>query len=160
MARKKSIRWHWNASPAENARRVLPKLAGEYFATVRALLAQDPPPAELHRLRLASKRFRYILELFRPCYAAGLAQRIDALKHVQNLLGECNDAVVSLPRIEAVLRGRPAEAERMRQFLETRAAGKADDFRRYWREEFDAEGREQWWREYLTRYARAPLKGR
>lgn len=158
MAHKKTIRWHWDASPAENARRVLPKLAGEYFATVRALLERNPTPAQMHELRLASKRFRYILELFRSCYAAGLGKRIDALKHAQNLLGECNDAVASMARIESVLPR--AGRERVRLFLEERAASKADEFRRYWNEDFDAAGREQWWRDYLKRYARAPVRAR
>ncbi len=160
MPRRKHIRWHWDAPAAENARRVLPKLAGQYFATVRALLERDPAPAQLHDLRLASKRFRYVLELFRPCYAGGLAARIDALKHVQNLLGECNDAVASLPQIEALLRGQPALRAKMRAFLEARAAEKAEEFRRYWREEFDAGGRELWWRDYLSRYARRRLRER
>ena len=159
MAHSKQPRWNPDAGPAGNAREHLPRLAEEYFAEVRKALARDPTPAQLHRVRLLSKRFRYTLELFRPCYAAGLRTRIAALKQIQDLLGECNDAVASLPRIEAALR-RPAEKARMRQYLEDLAAAKAAAFRKHWIEDFDAEGRERWWTVYLARNARAPLRAK
>ena len=154
MAKAKKIKWHKDASAAENARLRLPKLARGFFAEVRKTLASDPPPEKLHALRLASKRFRYTLELFRPCYAKGLEQRIKALKKVQDLLGDCNDAVASLPRVEAALGGNRAEKARMRKWLGAMAARKAAEFRTHWTEDFDAPGREQWWTAYLERYAR------
>jgi CHAD domain-containing protein len=149
----KKIKWR-DGSAAENASAELPKLARAYFAEVRKKLAANPEPAELHALRLASKRFRYTLELFRPCYAAGLEQRIKALKQLQDLLGDCNDAVASRPRIEAALGTDRAEKARMRKWLAAMAERKAAEFRKHWTEEFDAPGREQWWTSYLERYAR------
>ena len=92
---KEKFKWDEATGPAENAAKQLPKLAESYFAEVRKVLAEDPKPADLHQLRLASKHFRYSLELFRPCYAEGLEERIESLKSVQDLLGECNDAVVT-----------------------------------------------------------------
>ena len=159
MAKSKRVTWDESAGPAENARRLLPGMAAGYFAEVRKVLAKDPAPPELHRLRLASKHFRYTLELFRPCYAAGLEERIKALKQVQDLLGDCNDAVATLPRVEKTIRGR-AERDRVRKYLEAMAAERAAAFRKHWTEIFDSEGREQWWTGYLARSARPPVKGK
>jgi CHAD domain-containing protein len=160
MAKAQKITWHEGTGPAENARLRLPKLAQNYFIEVRKVLAEDPTPPELHRLRLASKHFRYTLELFKPCYAAGLQERIEALKQVQDLLGDCNDAVASLLVLEKALRPRRAERARVRKFLQARAAERAEAFRKHWTEEFDAEGREEWWTGYLKRSARPPAKGK
>src|ERR1017187_9363655 len=88
MARAQNLKWDKRAGVAGNARRELPRLVSAYFARVRAFLAEDGTPRELHRMRLASKRLRYTLELFRPCYAAGLEERLDALKVLQDWLGE------------------------------------------------------------------------
>jgi CHAD domain-containing protein len=155
-----SIKWSDTDGVVGNARTVLPKLATEYFAEVRRVLAANPTPPELHQLRLASKHFRYTLELFRPCYAAGLEERIKALKRVQDILGVCNDAVASGAHIDKVLRTNPAEKARMRRHLHDLAAQKAAEFREHWTKEFDAEGREVWWTRYLARNARAAAKGR
>ena len=160
MAKMKNVKWDQETGPAENARKRLPKLAAAYFAEVRKVVAGDPKPAELHRLRLGSKHFRYTLELFRHCYAAGLEERIGQLKNVQDLLGDCNDAVASLPRIEKALRSQVAERARVRKYLEDLATNKAAEFRKQWAANFDAPGREEWWTGYLARNARPPAKGK
>jgi CHAD domain-containing protein len=157
---KKKLKWNAESGPAENAKKQLPKLAEDYFAEVREVLAENPAPPELHRLRLASKHFRYALELFRPCYAAGLEERIEQLKGLQDLLGDCNDAVASGPRLDAVLKRHRAERTRLRKFLGELAEAKAAEFRKLWTESFDAEGREEWWTGYLARNARPPVKGK
>jgi CHAD domain-containing protein len=55
-------------------------------------LVGDPPPEAIHRLRIAAKKLRYLLEFFRSLY---LAERIDPriteLKGLQDVLGELND---------------------------------------------------------------------
>jgi CHAD domain-containing protein len=158
MAKLTKVSWRKETGPAENARLRLPKLAKNYFLEVRKVLAEDPAPADLHPLRLASKHFRYTLELFRHCYAGGLEERIEALKQVQDLLGDCNDAVASQELLDKVLRSRRVERSRVRKFLEARAAEKAEAFRKHWTEEFDADGREEWWTGYLMRSARPPSK--
>src|SRR5215475_8284728 len=160
MAKANAIKWDAETGPSENAKKQLPNLAQEYFAEVRKVLAEDPEPAELHPLRLASKHFRYTLELFRPCYAAGLEERIEQLKSVQDLLGDCNDAVASARYVGDALKTRPAERARVLKHLERRAAEKAAEFRKQWAECFDAPGKEQWWTGYLARNARPPVKAK
>jgi CHAD domain-containing protein len=124
-----------------------------YFAQVRELLAASPPPAELHAVRLATKRLRYTLELFRPCYGQGLEIRLAELQRLQQVLGEINDCAAAERLIEGVI---PASAARshVRSFLRRRASAKAVALRKEWHDTFDAPGREHWWTQYLARSPR------
>jgi CHAD domain-containing protein len=142
-----SVKWNQRAGVAANARRQLPPMVSAYFSQVRKFLEKDPQPPKLHRLRLASKRLRYTLELFRPCYPAGLEDRLHALKTLQNCLGEVNDAVASARLLREALKRRP----KVRKFLEDRAADQAAQFIRHWKETFDAPGQEAWWTDFLAR---------
>jgi CHAD domain-containing protein len=137
---------------AINARRVLPRLVTGFFEEVRGFLEKDREPEELHRMRLAAKRLRYVIELFRPCYGAGLQERVEALKNLQDSLGDVNDAVATRARFGRRL------GKKVQTFLHDRAAEKAKEFRKHWKETFDAEGQEKWWTEYLARSARAPKR--
>lgn len=150
------IRWQERRSAPVNARRALPGYVSYYFAYVRRVLAGNPPPRELHQLRLATKRLRYTLELFRPCYGRGLEDRLALLRTVQQRLGDVNDAVAAWDLLANKL-GRTAEHERMRKFLADRAEKEAREFRGEWEKLFESPGREQWWGEYLagTRASRA-----
>jgi CHAD domain-containing protein len=145
---KRKIKWDERSTVAANARRILPKLAADYFEQVRRFLATEREPKELHRMRLASKRLRYTLELFRPCYGRGLEERLDALKKLQDALGDVNDAVSA----SELLSGRTAQ--KVQKFLSARAEEKAQEFRLHWTESFDAPNREKWWTGYLQRDVR------
>jgi CHAD domain-containing protein len=153
MTKTSQIAWNPRWGATLNARRKLPPMMGDYFSQVRELLASDPAPAELHTIRLATKRVRYTLELFRPCYGPGLELRIAALQRLQQVLGEVNDCAAAERLIEGLI---PASAAsmRVRTFLRRRAAAKATDLRREWRQHFDAPGREHWWCHYLSRSAK------
>jgi CHAD domain-containing protein len=53
------------------------------------------PAAELHKLRIRSKKLRYLLEFFHPLYDARAVQPlIKSLKKLQDNLGELNDLAV------------------------------------------------------------------
>ena len=145
MARHLKVEWAPRSRPDINARRHLPQIVAAYFAEARDLLQEVSTPAGLHRLRLISKRLRYTLELFRPCYPPALDERIAALKGVQELLGDINDAVVTAHLIEDM----PGSA-RMQAYLQELAARKADEFRTEWRNRFDAPGSESWWMDFLS----------
>lgn len=149
------MKWDDEAGVAANARSELPKLALAFFAQVREVLAGNPRPARLHPLRVSGKRLRYSLDLFRPCYGPGLGERIDALKQVQDLLGQVNDLVASLALIRKSMRPSRLRSQ-VERFAGRRAAEKAKEFRGHWQREFDAPGREEWWTGYLAREAHAP----
>jgi len=147
MAKRKKNDWNPSKSAAENAKLLLPRLAAAYFEEGRRITAKPLPPAKLHPFRLRTKRLRYTLELFRPCYGRGLEQRLEALRRIQQYLGEISDCTTtdSLLGVDA---GAP-----LRRFLNQRAAARAAGFRRYWSRTFDAAGRERWWTGYLARFA-------
>jgi CHAD domain-containing protein len=146
MSKPKRATWDAGAAAAVNARRELPKLAADYFAGVRQTLAEEPALPELHRIRLATKRLRYTLELFRPCYGPGLGVRLAALQAVQRVLGEVNDCVFTANLLP--------KSTRAREFVDRRAAAKAAEFRTHWAEVFDAPGQERLWTAFLARKPR------
>jgi len=150
MRKAGQIAWNPRVGASLNARRKLPQMMQEYFTQVRELLATDPAPAELHIIRLASKRVRYTLELFRPCYGPGLELRITALQRLQQVLGEVNDCAAAERLIEGLVPASTARA-RVQTFLRRRAAAKATELRRQWQSTFDAPGQEHWWLHYLSR---------
>ena len=150
MNKPRHIKWDDHLDPGANARHYLPRLVDDYFAAVRALLKTEPAPPLLHQARLASKRVRYTLELFRPCYGPGLEVRLDAMRRLQQVLGDVNDAVATRRLLGKDLP--PAAAA----FLDARAEAKAQEFRTEWTEVFDAPGQLQWWLGYLARNGRTP----
>jgi CHAD domain-containing protein len=153
MRKSGANQWNERQTAAANARRVLPAAAAAYFAQIREALAQDPAPDELHPLRLRTKRLRYTIELFRPCYGAGLERALTALRGLQSVLGEVNDCAVAA-RIAQQSVAPSRRRDQVTRFIEERAAGRAREFRRIWSEEFDAPGREAWWTSYLARATR------
>lgn len=74
--------------------------------TIRA----DSPAADLHRLRILFKRLRYTCEFFREAFCDptsgtdGLADYIRTTVQFQDCLGEHQDAVVALARIQELAR--------------------------------------------------------
>lgn len=158
MSKPLRITWDGQSPPADNARQYLPQLVADYFARGRELLSRHPKPAELHALRLATKRLRYTLELFRSCYGPGLGLRIAALRELQQLLGEINDTAAAERTLDAVLNGRSPQRTRIESFLRRHGEAKAAEFRKQWREVFDAPGQERWWTSYLTRRSRKPAR--
>ena len=156
MSRLYQAAWDDRSGAAVNARRELPTLATSYFTRVRALLAGDPSPAKLHRIRLLTKRLRYTLELFRPCYGPGLEARLAALRRIQQLLGEVNDSAAAGRLLSKSMNPTSPQRAHVLRFLEGRAAARAQEFRKDWAEVFDAPGQQQWWTTYLARHSRTP----
>jgi CHAD domain-containing protein len=158
MKKLRDVRWDERSGAPQNAHRHLPALVSEYFAYGRKLLARRTEAGELHPLRLATKRLRYTLELFRPCYGPGLATRIGALQRLQKLLGEVNDTLAAERALTSSWRSHSRQRARVEKFLRDRGAVKVRDFRKQWTEVFDAPGRERWWTAYLARSSRGPAR--
>ena len=146
------IHWDRQKSVSENASEKLPELARQYFEAGRGL-GTDSSFQALHRFRLFTKRFRYTLELFRPCYGPGLEVRIEALGTLQQYLGDINDCATT----EALALARndlpKAERERLARQIKELAGRRVAKFRRHWDEDFAPALREHWWTDYLTRFA-------
>lgn len=149
--------WKPKRSLRENLRSRLPELVEEYFAAGSHALTPGTPWDEMHQFRLRTKRFRYTLEMFRPAYGPGLAQRIEPLKKVQGFLGDINDCIVTANMLEALPGTDPLQAK-----LAAKADRLTKHLRLFWAEQFAAAGKLPSWRAYLIRYAcqpkRAPRK--
>ncbi len=151
MAKRNKNAWDRSKAAAENAKLSLPVLAAAYFEEGRRITAKPLPPAKLHPFRLRTKRFRYTLELFRPCYGRGLEQRLEALRRIQQYLGDISDCTTTRSLLGTAAGVRSRSGAPLSRFLKQRAEARAAEFRRYWTRTFDAFGRERWWTGYLSR---------
>lgn len=156
MGKPKRIRWDETRGGAQNAQRELPALIAAYFALGRKTLAGKLKTAELHALRLQTKRLRYTLELFRPCYGPGFRARLAALRRLQQYLGQVNDCATASTVLAGILRKNSAPSRRLERLLRQRSATRIAKFRREWMQVFDAPGQEQRWTGYFARHARPP----
>ena len=150
MKNKKKL-WRADLDVNENLRRRLPKLARKYFNRGDRALSFRRGWEEIHEFRLETKRFRYTLELFRSQYGPALERRIDDLKHVQKLLGEANDCIVT----SELLKSLPG-SEELRGHLDARAKSKVKKLSSWWRANLGLESTEDSWVEYLRRFAGRP----
>lgn len=158
LTKLRHIQWNDRLDPAANARRQLPRLVTDYFELVRGLLKSNPSPPELHQARLASKRMRYTLELFRPCYGLGLEARLEKLRRLQQMLGDVNDASATWHLLSRNMPSESAQRQLLEKFLNARADTKAQEFHKEWTEVFDAPGQLEWWTIYLARQGRRPAR--
>lgn len=138
------------APPASPAASLLP-LLDEYLTAGRALASGEPDAETLHRFRLQGKRLRYAMELFQPLYGRAFTGYLERMRAAQTHLGEFNDCATLL-RLLPELGAAEAESASLQAFLERRSAALLDGFRRFWREEMDARGREAQWKRYLSQH--------
>jgi hypothetical protein len=155
VKKSRSVDWNPAISAGENARRALPRLAREFFAQGRAATEPTASPAQLHAFRLASKRFRYSLELFLPLYGPRLAERVDQVRKIQSLLGDRQDCVVLGERLKKK-DGLTASLHATLEKLSADGRAIEEKFRRHWQASFDAPGEEAAWIRYLSRRPPAP----
>jgi CHAD domain-containing protein len=148
--RKKEI-WSADLDVNANLRRRLPKLARKYFNRGQRALGANRDWDDIHEFRLATKRFRYTLELFRSQYGPGLDERIDELKQVQKLLGDVNDCIVTAGLLKPL-----PDTEELRAKLDAKAESKLKKLRSFWRANLDQGAVEQRWISYLQRFAGRP----
>jgi hypothetical protein len=85
-------------SVAENARRVLAVRVAEFFSYAPVIPHPELSEA-LHDMRIAAKRLRYTLELFRAQLGPSGGKQIDRVKAVQEALGTLHDHDVRIAMI-------------------------------------------------------------
>ncbi|MBL8231589.1 MAG: CHAD domain-containing protein [Bryobacterales bacterium] len=150
-------RWRPEESCLANAHRELPRFARAYFSAGRKAARKRSSFAELHEFRLATKHFRYLLELFQPLFGTRLDEPLKQLRQVQTLLGELNDYETTRQLICAQ---KSPEASGLRAYLDRMSRAKSREFRKYWTDAFDADGEASGWQEMLSRVARSAGKPR
>jgi len=81
-----------------NARRILAVRIGEVWSYHPAVT--DPMRVrELHDMRIACKRLRYLLEIFHVAFPHDLEPFIDGVKDLQDLLGDIHDRDIQVPML-------------------------------------------------------------
>ena len=86
----------------ENARRIILVRLDELFSFSQYV--SDPANVtELHDLRIAAKRLRYTLELFRFALPKEVNGLIDEIKEVQEQIGDMHDADVMIERVTEIV---------------------------------------------------------
>jgi hypothetical protein len=116
-----------------NARRIL-AVRLEEVHQYDGLVGDPRNVTELHDMRIAFKRLRYLLEIFGPAFVhADLEPYLDEVKTMQDLLGDIHDCDVQIPMLEehlAWLEAREGEAVRAlaaEPAPRTRPAGEPDE---------------------------------
>jgi CHAD domain len=106
----------------DNAERIVRTRLDELCGFMPA--AADPTNVrELHDMRIAAKRLRYILEITGPCFGEYAETAVKYAKAVQDLLGEIHDCDEQGPAVAAVLEELMADDARV---LAERNADKED----------------------------------
>jgi CHAD domain-containing protein len=145
-------RWDAQASASENAREELVAEAEEFFRAGRKAARKGTSARNLHRFRLHTKHFRYLLEVFRPVYGQRMDSHLKRLREVQTLLGELNDCAVT----GELLSSSGDDVQEVFAYLEKQRKKRLAEFRRCWMGSFDREGQEEAWVRYLSHPLREP----
>ncbi|MCE5307463.1 MAG: CHAD domain-containing protein [Acidobacteriales bacterium] len=140
-------------APASYASKALPEMARKFFKRGRRAAAAGKSRDALHQFRLASKRFRYSVELFRPVYGPGLVDRLSALRTVQQHLGGVSDCASACELLDGAPAGSLRSAEAAKRRIEALGERRMRAFRQYWKRSFDSPLVQSNWTAYLSRFA-------
>jgi hypothetical protein len=126
---------------ARNARRILAVRIDEVWA-FEADIVFPGRVRQLHDMRIALKRLRYLIEIFQIAFPADLTPYLDEVKALQDLLGDIHDRDVQVPLLHDHLE-RLAERDALAARTLVRSSGSHGRGRAGQREEAFAKFREQ-----------------
>jgi CHAD domain-containing protein len=121
------------------ARRELPPLVEAFFREGRRAARQEASAKQLHKFRLAAKRFRYTLELFVELYGPVAGDWVEHLRATQALLGSINDCQVTRGLVEELGAGAGILSA-----LKNRQKRKTREFRKACEEDLNSSEEAQW----------------
>ena len=142
-----------DGSVSEYVQARLPGMAEEFFAAGRKAMKPQRTWDEMHEFRLAAKEFRYTLELFLPVYGIELEKRLEAVRKIQQFLGDVSDAVSTRKLLKGL-----DETVPLREKLAKKAESRRKELILYWAGQFDAPGELEKWKAYLEADAARPKK--
>jgi hypothetical protein len=87
------------ATLGENARRILAVRVAEFYSYT-PVVDDETATEALHNLRIAAKRLRYTLELFRIVFGEVGERQIERVRAIQEELGNLHDADVRIALIQ------------------------------------------------------------
>lgn len=142
----------------ENAARLLPRLAAKFFRAGDASVEDDLQSEEVHAFRLRTKRFRYVLEYFRPCYGKALDAYLEAVRGLQAVLGDLNDCHSTRVLLQDLLKlaDPPTRHKKLLAALDRRENDLFEKYRAYWHETLESPE----YREKFVRYLTHPPRRR
>jgi CHAD domain-containing protein len=142
---RKAVRRVLADQPHEQAhRQTVLRSVNQAFARVVALRdrCRADDLATIHRLRIAFKAFRYVVELLQPVLPGVTKRKLDTLHAFQNRLGEIQDADVLVaaldkfslkhPENAAAVEAFHRDAERRRSLLVREFLANADRIHQFW----------------------------
>jgi CHAD domain-containing protein len=102
-----------------------PVLIYQHLAAVRAYesILDTATLAQLHQLRIQFKRFRYTVEYFQEVLNPEGQKVIDDLKHLQDHLGELNDANVAVNLLKGFFKEFSAKQDRLPAYQRQNSSG-------------------------------------
>ena len=106
---------------------IVKEMATEFLKLGKKAASPDTSARQVHRFRIASKKFRYTLELFEPFHGADLTPWLERVKAVQSVLGDANDCETVRRMVSRWNAGEGLIAK-----LEERQKRKLKKFRREW----------------------------
>jgi len=130
---------------------MLPPIADKHFKRGEKAAREKTSPHKLHRFRIATKKFRYTLDLFAPLYGDSINPLAGGLKDIQSLLGDINDFETVSRMLSGTLSdmtpGDPSQAEDARSMIaaiEKMQREKAAGFRAHWGQTFTPSNVRDW----------------
>ena len=132
-------------SITRTAHQTLPRLADEFFERGHRAAKEKASPAELHQFRIASKKFRYSLELFLPLFGPALKPGLEKIKQVQGLLGDINDCE-TVRNMISEYKGTGSVAA----WLKRKQRKRIGEFRTCWVETLGTESELRTWKDLLS----------
>ena len=139
----------FSSTPVETAaQRMLPRMAKDFFRSGDRVAVSGVSPEKLHQFRIASKKFRYTLELFIPLYGPMLPALLDQIKAVQTILGDFNDCETVRDMISGWAGSKPVDGQ-----LKRRQRRKMEEFSQQWHERLADPEDVRRWRDYLGHFA-------
>lgn len=112
-------------------RRALLSIAKKFFVR-GASAANGATPKELHKFRIAAKKFRYTLELFAPVYGANLKRWLEQIKEIQSRLGNINDYETARHLISGIESLTSNGSRRVVADLKAKQRAEVKEFHRLW----------------------------
>jgi CHAD domain-containing protein len=82
-------------------------------------IEEDSPARQLHKLRIEAKRFRYLLDFFSTVQADRWLATTEAVKRIQDVLGEHQDAVTAQGHLAEYAASIPSDDSGREKLLET-----------------------------------------
>ena len=135
----------------ESARQEVPRRAKTFFHDGNRAADGKASAGDLHKVRIAAKKFRYTFEIYESAFGPTAESRLEQLREVQSLLGDIND-IRTVRKLLDELGGDKKVDAALRKHLRKKKA----EFCSFWETKYPSGERKEWMR-FLRQPARKPV---